>query len=67
MDILNVLAYKRNGVTVLIDSHAHYDDERFDIDRDEILQKCIDKLLTVFGALCRSSAAAIMTALYSTG
>jgi len=27
----------------LIDSHAHYDDERFNEDRHEILQKCVDE------------------------
>jgi TatD DNase family protein len=26
---------------MLIDSHAHYDDERFDIDRDEVMKKII--------------------------
>jgi TatD family hydrolase len=40
------VGYKRNGVTILIDSHAHYDDERFDEDREEILQKCVDSGVT---------------------
>jgi TatD DNase family protein len=30
----------------LIDSHAHYDDESFDPDREEILQKCADSGVT---------------------
>ncbi|MGI6085184.1 MAG: TatD family hydrolase [Acetivibrionales bacterium] len=25
----------------MIDSHAHYDDERFDMDRDQVLQDCV--------------------------
>ena len=25
----------------MIDSHAHYDDEKFDMDRDQVLQDCI--------------------------
>jgi TatD DNase family protein len=28
---------------MLIDSHAHYDDERFDIDRDEVMKKIISQ------------------------
>jgi TatD DNase family protein len=30
----------------LIDSHAHYDGEKYDIDRDEILRKCADEGVT---------------------
>jgi len=30
----------------LIDSHAHYDDEQFDTDRDEILNKCVEAGVT---------------------
>jgi TatD DNase family protein len=30
----------------LIDSHAHYDDERFDPDREQILKKCADSGVT---------------------
>lgn len=30
----------------MIDSHAHYDDEQFDIDRDEVLNKCVEAGVT---------------------
>lgn len=30
----------------MIDSHAHYDDEKFDIDRDEILKECVNQGVT---------------------
>ena len=30
----------------MIDSHAHYDDKRFEEDRHEILQKCVDEGIT---------------------
>lgn len=30
----------------MIDSHAHYDDEKFDSDREEVMQKCIDSGVT---------------------
>lgn len=30
----------------MIDSHAHYDDEQFDTDRDEILKKCVEAGVT---------------------
>lgn len=30
----------------MIDSHAHYDDEKFDPDREEILQKCVESGVT---------------------
>lgn len=30
----------------MIDSHAHYDDDKYDLDRDEILRKCADEGVT---------------------
>ncbi|NLL67822.1 MAG: TatD family hydrolase [Clostridiaceae bacterium] len=30
----------------MIDSHAHYDDEKFDIDRDQVLQDCVSHGVT---------------------
>ena len=34
------------GIIILIDSHAHYDDEKFDQDRDAILKKCAEEGVT---------------------
>lgn len=30
----------------MIDSHAHYDDEKFDLDRDEVLNECVKQGVT---------------------
>ena len=35
-----------NGDNILIDSHVHYDDEKFDQDRDAILKKCAEEGVT---------------------
>jgi TatD DNase family protein len=46
----------------LIDSHAHYDDEKFDLDRDEILTQCVNHGVThIINAGCdlKSSEACI--------
>ncbi len=46
----------------MIDSHAHYDDEKFDLDRDEILTQCVNHGVThIINAGCdlKSSEACI--------
>ena len=30
----------------MIDSHAHYDDKKFDPDRDEVLRECVSQGVT---------------------
>ena len=29
---------RRKGISMIFDTHAHYDDEKFDEDRDELLR-----------------------------
>lgn len=50
----------------MIDSHAHYNDEKFDIDRDEILKKCIDHGVThIINAGCDLKSSEMSIALSS--
>lgn len=52
----------------VIDTHAHYDDEAFDIDRDELLQRLldssVDKIITIGCSLERSRMAAELAEKY---
>lgn len=52
----------------VIDTHAHYDDEAFDCDREELLQKLlgssVDKIITIGCSLERSRMAAELSGKY---
>ena len=52
----------------VIDTHAHYDDEAFDCDRDELLQRLlsssVDKIITIGCSLERSRMAAELSGKY---